>query len=248
MKRLLAILAILAVGSLAVIVPAAVSGAADEVFTGTFTGAAEVPPVATNAGGTVYVFINPAGTEIKYAVSYTGLSGPLVAAHIHGGVPGVAGPIMLPLTPGPSTMFGSLTQANFQSTSAATTWAGALSLIRTGKAYVNLHTAAHPSGEVRAQLRSAAAAATPTPAPTRTPTPTTRPTPAPTATATVAATARATTTAPIHRTLPPTATEPLTGRADTTDLLPVFIVLLLGVVGGLLATVKVKPRSAPPED
>jgi len=192
MKRVLLVLAAVA---LIAIVPGAVTGASDEVFTGTFSGAQEVPPVSTSAGGTVYVFINPAATEVKYAVSYTGLSGPLVAAHIHAGSPGVNGQIMLPLTPGPSTMFGSLTQANFQSTSAATTWSAALNLIRTGRAYVNLHTAAHPQGEIRAALRPAAAAATPTPAPTRTPSPTRTPTPTvrPTPRATVAATVAATT-------------------------------------------------------
>jgi hypothetical protein len=242
MKR---VLLLLAAAALIAIVPGVATGASDEVFTGTFTGAQEVPPVSTSAGGTVYVFINPAGTEIKYAVSYTGLSGPLVAAHIHAGSPGVSGQIMLPLTPGPSTMFGSLTQANFQSTSAATTWAAALNLIRTGKAYVNLHTAAHPQGEIRAQLKAAAAAATP--APTRTPTPTA--TPRPTPRATVAATATAKPTGTAHHTLPPTATDPSGSRGSTIDLAAVLLVLSMGLLGGLIATAKVKPRSGtPPED
>jgi hypothetical protein len=247
MKR---VLLFLAAAALIAIVPGAVTGASDEVFTGTFSGAQEVPPVTTSAGGTVYVFINPTGTEIKYAVSYTGLSGPLVAAHIHAGASGVNGQIMLPLTPGPSTMFGSLTQANFQSTSAATTWAAALNLIRTGRAYVNLHTAAHPQGEIRAQLKAAASAATPTPAPTRTPSPTA--TPRPTPRATVAATAAATprrTPTPTHHSLPPTSTDPLVSRGTTFDLLSVLLVLGIGVVGGLVATAKVKPKQGtPPED
>ena len=236
MKRVLLILAAV---SLLAIVPVAVSGASDEVFTGTFSGAQEVPPVTTSAGGTVYVFINPSATEIKYAVSYTGLSGPLVAAHIHAGAPGVSGQIMLPLTPGPSTMFGSLTQANFQSTSAAPTWAAGLNLIRTGNAYVNLHTAAHPAGEIRAQLKPAAAAPTPTPAPTATPT----------AQATVAPTAAPISTPTVRHSLPPTNTEPATGRSSTVDLLPILMVLGFGILGGMLATAKVKPRKAqPPED
>ncbi len=245
MKR---VLLILAAASLLAIVPMGVSGAADEVFTGTFTGAAETPPVTTSAGGTVYVFINPSATEIKYAVSYTGLSGPLVAAHIHAGAVGVSGQIMLPLTPGASTMFGSLTQANFQSTSAATTWAAALTLIRTGRAYVNLHTAAHPAGEIRAQLKAAAAAATPTPAPTRTPTPTTRPTPRATVAATTRPTATARPTATVRHSLPPTSTNPVIGRGSMPDLLPIALILALGVLGGLVATAKVKPRGTPPEE
>ena len=101
MKRVLAGLALVALLGL---LPVAVSGASDEVYTGTFSGSAEVPPVSTTGGGTAYVFINPSATEIKYAVSYTGLSGPLVASHIHVGAPGTNGQIMFPLTVGPSTM------------------------------------------------------------------------------------------------------------------------------------------------
>jgi hypothetical protein len=243
MKR---VLAILAAASLLAIVPAAVSGATDEVFTGTFTGAAEVPAVSTSAGGTVYVFINPSATEIKFAVSYSGLSGPLISAHLQAGPPGTNGQIMFALTPGPSTMFGSLTQANFQSTSAATTWTAALNLIRAGRAYLNLTTSAHPAGEVRAQLKSTAPAATPTPAPTRTPTPTAPPTPRATVAATAHATAHPTSIA--HHSLPPTSTAPTLGRASDVDLLPVLLILLFGILGGLVATAKVKPRSAPPED
>ena len=93
MKRLLAILS---AGVLLIAVPGAVSGA-DEVFSGPLRGSNEVPRVTTNASGTAYVFINEAETEVKYAVSYTGLSGPLIAAHVHVGAAGSNGPIALPL-------------------------------------------------------------------------------------------------------------------------------------------------------
>jgi hypothetical protein len=146
-------------------------------------------------------------------------------------------------------MFGSLTQANFQSTSAAPTWTSALNAIRNGNAYVNLHTAAHPTGEIRAQLK---AAATATPTPTRTPTPkpaTPKPTATPTKapTATVAAASSAVPSV-AHRSLPPTATGPGTGRQSGVNLLPVLFVLALGALGGILATVKVKPRTGPKDD
>jgi hypothetical protein len=238
------VLAILAAAGLLAIVPSTVSGVADEVFTGTFAGTAEMPPVTTGAGGTAYVFINPGATEIKYAVSYAGLSGRLVAVHINAGAAGVTGPIMLTLAAGPSTMFGTLTPASFHTTTAAPTWAAALALIRGGKAYVNLHTVAHPDGEVRAQLKAAPAAAATT-APTHTPTAVPAPTASPVATA--RATARRT-TAPVHRSLPPTTTDPATGRGSTTDLLPLLILLGIATLGGLIATIKVRPGAAPPEE
>jgi hypothetical protein len=261
MKRLVALVAAATVLAL---LPAFVSGATDEVFTGTLSGAAEVPPVATTAGGTVYVFINPAGTEIKYAVSYTGLSGPLLAAHIHVGAPGVSGQIMFPLVAGPSTMFGSLTAANFQSTSSAPTFASALAAIRSGNAYINLHTALHPQGEIRAQLKpQAAPAPTPTPQPTAKPTakptpkptakptaaptakPTARPTAAPTAKPTVkptpAGTTGATSAAPSHSP-PTTATIGEIDRSGSGPNLAIVLLLLtIGIGGGIFATMKVKP-------
>ncbi|HVA85200.1 MAG TPA: CHRD domain-containing protein [Candidatus Saccharimonadales bacterium] len=233
MKRLFVILAGLALFSLA---PVTVSGASDQVFSGTLSGAAEVPPVNTTAGGTAYVFIDPAGTEIKYAVSYTGLSGPVIAAHIHYGPPGVSGQIMFPLIAGPSTMFGSLTAANFQATSSAPTWEAALAAIRAGNSYLNLHTAAHPQGEVRAQLLPTAGTATPQP--------TTSPTAAPAATA-------GGTVAPTHKSLPPTSTAPVLDRqGGSPDLALVLLLLLLGVIGGIAATWRIKPsqRGSPPQD
>lgn len=235
MKRVLAVLtagfllALLAVPALA----------ADEVFSGVLRGSNEVPAVTTNGAGAAYVFINEAETEVKYAVSYTGLSGPIIAGHIHVGATGVNGPIMLPLDIGPSTMFGTLTQADFQASSAAPNWGAALTAIRQGKAYVNLHTAAHPGGEVRAQL---AAAANPTAAPTAsaaaTAKPTTQPTTRPSATPaqTGGAGASEDTGSP-----PPTSTLPASGRGMFGDFLAIMVVLAAAGTAGAVAVWKLQP-------
>ena len=86
-------------------------------------------------------------------MSYTGLSGDLAAAHIHCGPAGVAAGVMLPFAHGPSPFSGTLTQADFVACGSVTTFAGALQAIRDGNAYVNLHTAANPGGEIRGQLK-----------------------------------------------------------------------------------------------
>ncbi|HVA85283.1 MAG TPA: CHRD domain-containing protein [Candidatus Saccharimonadales bacterium] len=232
MKQFVALVAVAVLLSL----PATVSGASDEMFTGTLSGAAQVPPVVTAATGPVYAVINGTADQIRWGVQYSGLSGPLTEAHIHFGAAGVNGQVMFPLTIGPSPMLGVLTAADFQAGASVTTWAAALDAIRAGTAYINLHTAAHPAGEIRAQLVSAAAAS-PSPSPTASATP--HPAATPTA-STVAVTTPPLQTPPV--TLPPTsALAPLDRRDANIDLAPVLALLALGMLGGLLATWKVRP-------
>jgi len=82
--------------------------------------------------------------EVTYKITYTGLSGPVMAAHFHGpAAVGQSAAVMLPI-PGPyeSGMHGKLT-AN-----AATEKA-----MLAGMTYVNLHTSKYPTGEARAQVK-----------------------------------------------------------------------------------------------
>ena len=90
--------------------------------------------------------------SITYTVTYAGLTGDVVAAHIHVGDLKTAGPIILPLKVGPSPMTGTLTAADLKAAGGVNTFADAVAAIRAGNTYVNLHTAAHPGGEVRGQL------------------------------------------------------------------------------------------------
>jgi hypothetical protein len=86
-------------------------------------------------------------------VTYSGLSGAVVAAHIHLGGVGQNGGIMLPLSPGPSPFSGTLKEADLKPTGNVSTFAQAIDAIRAGTTYVNLHTAANPGGEIRGQLK-----------------------------------------------------------------------------------------------
>ena len=106
-------------------------------------GANEVPPNASQGSGSVDAVLNKDTHLLRWKVNYTGLSGPATAAHFHGpaGVGANAG-VVLPW-PGPVTspMEGSATLTPSQAAD-----------LEAGRWYANIHTAAHPGGEVRGQM------------------------------------------------------------------------------------------------
>jgi hypothetical protein len=113
--------------------------AAQTLFYADLDGTKETPVNASTAGAWAKVTLNPANT-VTYEVRAWGLTA--TAAHIHDGAAGVAGPIVVSLTGGPTVWTG---------TSAALTVAQVADL-RSEGLYVNVHTAAFPGGEVRGQL------------------------------------------------------------------------------------------------
>ncbi|BCI68828.1 CHRD domain-containing protein [Acetobacter aceti] len=81
--------------------------------------------------------------ELTYSIQWSGLSGPVSVAHFHGPAnfdqdAGVVAPIDGPYT---SPLKGKVKLDDKQ-----------VEELEAGKIYVNLHTAAHPNGEARAQL------------------------------------------------------------------------------------------------
>lgn len=113
---------------------------------GTFSGE---HGAAAHPSGTVSGHYDGGTGKLTYDISYSGLSGPVMAAHFHGpaGPAGEAG-VMLPIAaPYASPIDETVVLTPMQAHE-----------IRMGKVYVNLHTAASPSGEARAQLSAHAAA------------------------------------------------------------------------------------------
>ncbi len=143
--------------SAAVTAPDTVTAPA-RVFTAALNGAAEVPPVTTTASGAAQVVISADGLSINYQVTYSGLSGALVAAHINTGAAGTTGGTIFPLASGSTPLVGTLTAADFTASGAITTYAQAVVAIRAGTTYVSLDTAANPTGEIRGQLSARALA------------------------------------------------------------------------------------------
>jgi hypothetical protein len=123
-----------------------------ETFTASLTGAAERPnPVTTSATGNASVTWNATTGTFSYTMNVSNLTG-VTGAHIHGPatVDQAAG-VLVPLT-APVSANVSGTFAAAQITAAGVSVDSLLSLMRTGRTYVNVHTAANPAGEIRGQL------------------------------------------------------------------------------------------------
>ena len=82
------------------------------------------------------------GAALDWQMTFSGLTGPATAAHIHLAARGQPGPVSVPLC-GPCTSPASGT-ANVD--------AAVLTALQTGGAYVNIHTDTNRAGEVRGQV------------------------------------------------------------------------------------------------
>src|SRR5947199_10552171 len=78
-------------------------------FSNTLSGANETPPNSSTATGSTVVVFDTTAQNLSYTFTYSGLSANATAAHIHFGPVGVAGPIILPFSPGPTGTSGTLT-------------------------------------------------------------------------------------------------------------------------------------------
>lgn len=169
-RRKAAAVAVTVVGILGV-TAAAASGGNGAGFATRLTGYEEVPAFSTTGGGTFVAAINRSAPEIRYVLTYDRLSGPAQQAHIHFGQEDVNGGISVFLcsnlgngpagtqacpagvggrvtgTIRPADVIGPAVQGI-----AAGEFTELVNAIRAEVAYVNIHTALAPGGEVRGQL------------------------------------------------------------------------------------------------
>ncbi len=106
------------------------------------SGANEVPPVNTQATATGSITIN-ADRTVSARIVASGMTA--TVAHIHLGAAGTNGPVIVPLTQTLDNTFiadGTPRLTPEQYTA-----------FRAGNTYVNIHSDAHKSGEIRAQLK-----------------------------------------------------------------------------------------------
>jgi hypothetical protein len=154
MQRTLA-LSIVATIAITLTLSAAGTAVANGAFRARLNGGEEVPPVDSDARGTIVVVANPNGVSYNLVVNN---ARDVVAAHIHCAPAGVNGPVGVTLFLGsPVTTNGVLAQGPILAPDTANGcgWADLDDLIaalESGDAYVNVHTLSHLPGEIRGQL------------------------------------------------------------------------------------------------
>jgi hypothetical protein len=145
MRKLIALLASAAVSAL---VLSAVSGAAlkTTTWTAALSSGQEVPKQVvkdTKAHGLFKGTLS--GSTLKWTLTYAGLTGPAMAAHVHMGAKGTSGNVVVPLCGGTPACKSGL-HGSFTLTAALK------SAFKKHLLYVNVHTAKNPNGEIRGQL------------------------------------------------------------------------------------------------
>jgi hypothetical protein len=130
-------------------------------------GSDEVPPVDTKAQGNSILHLSKSGDSLRFKLIVADIDN-VTQAHIHCGAEGVNGPIVVflfPLHPAGVTENGVLNQGTITNADilpapdSAVCPGGLANLdqllakLRSGGAYVNVHTTANPAGEIRGQVK-----------------------------------------------------------------------------------------------
>jgi len=116
-------------------------------FAAVLSGANEVPPVATSATGLAEFDLDNATGTLDFEVSETGIAAPTMA-HIHEAPAGVNGPVRIDLM----ALGGGMLHPDMPLQGSAVLTPAQISTMKSEGFYVNVHSAAHPGGELRGQV------------------------------------------------------------------------------------------------
>jgi hypothetical protein len=126
-------------------------------YTAILTGGGETPPNASTGTGSVIYTLT--GDILTVNLSFSGLSAPAAASHIHCcAAAGTNAPVWVPFTPFPNATSGTFTNTIDLSTfsfSGGGTEAALIAGMNAGTAYTNIHDANFPGGEIRGQITPA---------------------------------------------------------------------------------------------
>jgi CHRD domain len=111
-------------------------------FSTMLKGADEVPANDSPGQGHLVADLDTDAKTLTYQATYSGLTGPATAAHFHGpAAPGVSAGVTVPIANPANPISGKATLTDAQ-----------IADLTAGKWYFNVHTKAHPAGEIRGQL------------------------------------------------------------------------------------------------
>jgi hypothetical protein len=123
------------------------TASAQWTFQATLLGTGENPANGSPGTGFGTVVLNAAQTQITVNESWSGITSPATASHIHGvGGVGTNAPVIFPFSGVPSATSGSIPQQSFAITAQQVSW------LFSGYLYMNVHDANFPGGEIRGQL------------------------------------------------------------------------------------------------
>jgi CHRD domain len=112
-------------------------------ITAQLSGASEVPPNDSEGTGALEASYDDRTRVLRWKITYSALTGAVTAAHFHG--PALPGENASPVVPITGKLASPITGK-------ATLTTEQVAALMNGKWYVNLHTAAHPGGEIRGQV------------------------------------------------------------------------------------------------
>jgi len=150
----------------AALIGSPISASAQTEFAASLLGGNEVPAVTTFGIGFATLDINSSAGVLGISFELTGVNlTDAIQGHIHCGDPGVNGPVVVWLAgtpPAPATagwdLNGTWVKAKVKESSIITgstcgnTLNDLITAMVNGHTYVNIHTRAHPGGEIRGQI------------------------------------------------------------------------------------------------
>lgn len=160
MKRLCLYPALFIAVVIAALAFAVDSQSAPRSFKAKLSGKELVPAVRTAASGEATFQLTKDGAGLTYKLTVKDIKN-VNGAHIHQGKKGTNGPPVVTLFSGPKKegkFSGTLAEGTIADTDLAGSLQGKtikalIQLIMEGNAYVNVHTDAHPDGEIRGQIK-----------------------------------------------------------------------------------------------
>jgi hypothetical protein len=123
------------------------SAAHQQTFQAKLSGNNEVPSVTTSATGLAQFQLSSDGKTLSYTLTTHNIK-TVTAAHIHQGKVGENGQPVAPLSVGK----GTITSSDLKGPIAGKQISDLVNIIKSGQAYVNVHTEQNKNGEIRGQI------------------------------------------------------------------------------------------------